>query len=179
MDELPGRHRVFIDSATASGGGEALLYANNLYNMNQQAYSIDASDLAMIVCLRHFSTPFAYNDAMWEKYGAVFSNIIQFSDPNTGGAPSANLFNSPDYGLALPNMGSTLDSLITRGLQFGVCNFATTFFAGQVAEAAGTSVEDTYDELVANAIPNSHFVSAGVVATTRSQEYGYSLLHAG
>ena len=76
-------------------------------------------------------------------------------------------------------MGSTLDSLITRGLQFGVCNFATTFFAGQVAEAAGTSAEDTYDELVANAIPNSHFVSAGVVATTRSQEYGYSLLHAG
>src|SRR5437762_5794299 len=34
MDELKGQHRVFIDSATPSGGAEALLYANNLYMAN-------------------------------------------------------------------------------------------------------------------------------------------------
>src|SRR5438309_1866438 len=35
MDELKGQHRVFIDSSTASGGAEALLYANNLYMANE------------------------------------------------------------------------------------------------------------------------------------------------
>ena len=33
-------------------------------------------------------------------------------------------------------------------------------------------------EFVANLIPNSHLVAAGVVAVNRSQEYGYTLLTA-
>ena len=179
MDELPGQHRVFIDSATAGGGGEALLYANNLFVMNQEAYDLSADDVAIVVCLRHFSTPFAFGDTIWEQYGEVFSNIIQFTDPNTGQAPTRNLFNADGFGPALPNVGNTIDALAGRGAQFAVCNFATTFFAGQVATAAGISADDAYRQLVASAVPNSHFVSAGVVATTRSQEYGYSLLHAG
>jgi len=179
MGQVPGQHRVFIDSATAAGGGEVLLYGNNLFVMNEQAYGLASDQVAIIGCFRHFSTPFAYNDTIWQKYGSVFSNIIGFSDPNTGGAPTANLFNSADYGFALPNAGNTIDALAAKGMQFAVCNFATTFFAGQVAASAGITAEAAYDELVANAIPNAHFVSAGVVATTRSQEYGYSLLYAG
>ncbi len=94
LGELAGQHRIFIDSATATGGAEALLYANNLYTANQGAYDLDPADLAMVVCLRHFSTPFAYSDPVWEKYGKVFSNVMQFVDPNTGIAPSSNLMNS-------------------------------------------------------------------------------------
>ena len=180
LGEFAGQHRIFIDSATATGGAEALLYANNLYTANQGAYDLDPADLAMVVCLRHFSTPFAYSDAVWEKYGKVFSNVMQFVDPNTGIAPSSNLMNSTDaYGFALPNVGNTIDSLLERGTQFAVCNAATQFFAGQVSQAAGIGSDEAYDELVASAIPNSRFVSAGVVAVTRAQEYGYSLLYAG
>lgn len=58
MDELGGKHRVFIDSATAAGGGAAMLYANNLYGAQENAYAGSDSDLAMIICFRHFSTPF-------------------------------------------------------------------------------------------------------------------------
>jgi hypothetical protein len=179
MDELKGQHRVFVDSSTPSGGAEALLYANNLYMSNEEGYSLKPADLALIVCLRHFSTPFGYNDAAWKKYGNAFSSIMQFKDPKTALPPTSNLMNSADYGFALPNLGTTLSSLVQRGTQFAICNLATNFFATQIAQGAGASKDAVYKELVASAIPNSHFVAAGVLAVTRAQEYNYSLLTAG
>ena len=45
--------------------------------------------------------------------------------------------------------------------------------------ARQTSQETTavLAELVANLIPNGHMVSAGVMAITRAQEYGYSFMY--
>ena len=179
MDELKGQHRIFIDSSTASGGAEAILYANNLYMASESGYSLKPADLAIIVCLRHFATPFAYNDAAWKKYGKAFANIMQFKDPKTGLPPSSNLMNSADYGFALPNLGVTLKSLIERGTRFAICDLATNVFAGQIAQDTGATKDSVYKELVASAIPNGHFVAAGVIAVTRAQEYDYSLLTAG
>lgn len=178
MDELPGQHRVFIDSATAHGGAEALLYGNNIYGAQESAYSGGPEDFAMVICFRHFSTPFGYNDAVWEKYGEGFNQLIQFPDPNTGQAPKINLMNSTTHP-GLPNFGNTIDSHVAKNTQFAICNNATNFIAGQLAAASGGSADDIYKELVAGAIPNSRFVSAGVMALTRAQEYGYSLLYAG
>jgi hypothetical protein len=53
---------------------------------------------------------------------------------------------------------------------------ATHFFAGQIAMATKGNADAVYKELVANTIPNSHMVAAGVVAVNRAQEYGFSLL---
>lgn len=178
FDELPGGHRVFIDSAYPLGGAEALLYANNLYDAQERAYAGGAADYAMVVCFRHFSTPFGYVDAVWEKYGEGFDELMQYPDPATGQAPRINLMNSPDHP-TLPNFGFTIDSHVERGTQFAICDAATRFIAGHLANGAGTSADDVYEELVAGAIPNSRFVSAGVIAMTRAQEYGYSLLYAG
>lgn len=179
LDELPGQHRVFIDSATAFGAGEAVLYANNLYQANQSAYSIDASDLAIVVCFRHFATVFAYNDAMWAKYGEQLSSLASFTDPKSEAPATANLLDAGDYGMSLSNMGNTITAQVERGAQFAVCQAATRFFSRNIAQATGGTADDVYEELVANAVPNSHFVSAGVIAMTRAQEYGYSLLYAG
>jgi hypothetical protein len=46
------------------------------------------------------------------------------------------------------------------------------------ASATGGNADAVVKELMANAIANSHFVPAGVVAVTRAQERGYSLLRA-
>jgi intracellular sulfur oxidation DsrE/DsrF family protein len=178
MDELPGQHRIFVDSATASGGAEALLYTNNLYNAQENAYSGSAADFALVVCFRHLSTPFGYNDDVWSKYGAVFQNVMNFQDPDTGGAPTRNLMNSADH-TNLPNFGNTIGALVARGTQVAICNAATQFMAQQIANASGESADSVYEELVAGAVPGSRFVSAGVMALTRAQEYGYSLLYAG
>lgn len=179
MDELKGQHRIFIDSSTPSGGSAALLYANNLYMANETGYSLKPADLAIVVCMRHFATPLAYNDDAWKKYGKQFSGMMEFKDPKTGMPPSTNLMNSADYGLSLPNFGVTISSLVQRGTRFAICDMATNFIAMQIAQAMGTSKDAVYKELVASAIPSSRFVPAGVVATTRAQEYNYSLLVAG
>jgi hypothetical protein len=178
LDEQPGSHRVFVDSSTALGGAEALLYANNILTAHVNAYSGSTDDYAMVICLRHASTPFGYTDAVWEKYGEIFNQFMQFPDPATGAAPTVNLMNTANRS-DLPNIGNTIDVLGSRGASFAICDNATRFFSGQIASRTNAAFEDVYDELVDSAIANSRFVSAGVVALTRAQEYGYSLLNAG
>lgn len=173
LDQVEGGHRIFIDSATADGAGNALLYANNLFQAHTSAYDGDASDLDIVVCFRHFSTPFGYNDAVWEKYGDAINAITRV--PGTDAAPETNPFNS-----AIPNYGGvTIASVAARGARFAICENATQFFSRQLAAATGSSPGDILEELKAGAIDDSRFVSAGVIALTRAQEYGYSLLYAG
>jgi hypothetical protein len=178
LNEVPGTHRSFIDAATVNGAGEAVLYANNLYVANKDGYGLAERDVAVVVCLRHFATAFAFNDAVWAKYAGIMSHLLGFTDPMTKQPATKNLLNSPDYGMALPSLGNTIPSVTARGTRFAVCDMATHFFAGQVAQASGGDAATVYKELVANRIPESHMVAAGVVAVNRAQEYGYTLLTA-
>ena len=166
MDRSGAIHRVFVDSSTMSGGATALRYANNIISSHVEAYEGAVSDYAMIVCFRHASTPLAFDEAVWEKYGALFNRD---ADP----APKTNPMNTPSSA----NGQNTIASLGEIGVQFVICNRATRVYAGMLASATGASADAVYEELVAGAIPNSRFVPAGVLAATRSQEYGYSLLY--
>ena len=177
LDAVPGKHRTFIDAATARGAAEAMLYANNLYESNKTGYSLAERDIVVVACLRHFATAFAFNNTIWAKYGKLMSTMLDFTDPKTKEAPSTNLLFSADYGMALPNLGNTIDSVVKRGTRFAVCDMATHFFAAQVAMMSNQGPDAVYKELVANTIPNSHMVAAGVLAVNRAQEYGYTLLN--
>ena len=180
MDQRSGTHRVFIDAATPNGAGEAILYANNLYNANKAAYAGGAdADFAMVVCFRHFATAFAFTDPVWAKYGKPMGTMLNFVDPKTKQTPSTNLYNVPGYALALPNLGTTIDAVTRRGAYFAVCDTATHFIAAQLANAISGDAAAIYKDLSTNLIPNSRLVSAGVMAVTRAQEHGYSLLYAG
>jgi intracellular sulfur oxidation DsrE/DsrF family protein len=179
LDAPKAGHRIVIDSSTPEGAGSALLYAANNFAANKAGYNLDPPALAIVVVLRHFSTPFGYTDAIWEKYGAAFSELANFKDPNKKTAPLTNLYNSADYGLSLPNFGSTIPSLVEKNVQFAVCNMATHFVAGAIAEKTKGDADAIYRELTAGLIPNAHLVAAGVVAVNRAQEHGYSLLSAG
>ena len=178
LNQLPGRHRTFIDCATVNGAGEGMLYANNLYVANKSGYQLNENDVAVVVCLRHFATVFAYTDAIWGKYGKAMSDLVQFVDPKTKQAPSTNLLNSADYGMSMPNFGNSIPSVVKRGTHFAVCDMATHFISGQVAMAVKANPDALYKEFASSLIPNSHLVAAGVLATNRAQEYGYTLLTA-
>ena len=178
LNQLKGRHRTIVDCASVTGAGEGILYANNLYVANRNGYKLDESDVAVVVCLRHFATVFAYDDPVWSKYGKAISNLVQFTDPKTKQAPTTNVLNSADYGLMLPSFGNTIASVVKRGTHFAVCEMATRFIAGQVATAEKADSQLVYKDFVSNLIPNSHMVAAGVVAVNRAQEVGYTLLTA-
>ena len=179
LDAPKGAHRVVIDSSTAEAGGAALLYAGNTFAANKAGYNLDPPDLAVVVVLRHLSTPFGYTDAIWAKYGAIFSEVGNFKDPKTKAAPTTNLYNSGDYGLMLPNFGNTIPSLVQKNVQFAICNMATHFIAGVIAENTKGNADAIYQELSSGLIPNARLVAAGVLAVNRAQEHGYTLLSAG
>ena len=107
LDQLPGRHRLLLDTTTANGFGSALLYANNFLNSSQTGYGLKDSDSAVVIVVRHFATVFAYNDAIWTKYGATISQRINFNDPQTQQPAKINVYNSASHGAALPSLGNT------------------------------------------------------------------------
>lgn len=176
MDANSAGHRIFLDSSTSSGGVTAFNYASNILVGHAEGYDdTSESDIAIIICFRHGSTPLGYNDAMWEKYGTQFSRMLSLNDRDTDGPFAINPMNqsAQDFG----NRGNTIDSLIARGVSYAICRKATRSFSGSLARATGGDADMINTELLANNVPNSRYVPAGVVAATRSQEYGYSLLY--
>lgn len=174
--EMPGKHRLVFDTTKGDGLGDALLFAGNFIRVNQADYGVPSSDLAVVIVVRHQSTPFAYNDAMWAKYGVQISARLKLEDPKTKAAPKINMYNSADYGEQLPNRGATMDSVIKQGVHFAVCSSATRALAGTIARATGGKADEINAELIANLLSNARMVPAGIVAVNRAQERGYSLV---
>jgi len=179
MDEVPGQHRLLLDTTTANGIGSALLYANNFLISSQAGYGLKDADSAVVIVVRHFSTVFAYNDAMWAKYGAIISQRINFNDPQTQKPATINVYNSASHVAALPSLGNTLDSVLKRGVHLAVCQMATRVFAGGLAQATGGTADAVYNEVVGNLVANAHMVPSGIVALSRAQERGYTFASVG
>lgn len=165
MDALPGDHRVFIDTDNVAGGTNALRYALNIINAHINAYEGKQEDMAIVICYRHASTTLGYNDAMWQKYGSTFTRLSRL--PVEEGAPVATT----------NAQTATITDMASKGVQFAVCNSATTMLSGLIAREAGIDAATVHAELAANLIPNARLVPAGVMALTRAQEYGYSFLY--
>jgi intracellular sulfur oxidation DsrE/DsrF family protein len=162
MDQLPGKHRMVIDTTSNTKFSDSLLFANNFLTANRTDYGLQNSDIAIIVVARHISTAFGYNDAMWAKYGAQLGPASQLDasakvNPRIAGA----------FGV---------DALAKIGVQFAICAMATRRIAGQVAQATGGNADTINAELIANLVPNGHMVSAGIIAVSRAQERGYTLV---
>ncbi|OLD71695.1 MAG: hypothetical protein AUI45_00910 [Acidobacteria bacterium 13_1_40CM_2_56_11] len=176
LDRVPGKHRLVFDATMPEGFGYALLYTGNYFIANHEGYGLQDSDLAVVIVARHFATPFAFNDLMWNKYGTAISRLANFTDPKTKQAATTNLYNLPDHGL--PNRSATIEGLIKRGVQFAVCQMATRQLAEPLATAVGGNAESVFKELSANLVANSRLVPAGIVAVNRAQERGYAFVNA-
>jgi intracellular sulfur oxidation DsrE/DsrF family protein len=176
LDKPGTKHRLVFDTTTPDGFGEALAFAGNYIRVNQTDYGVGNNELAVVIIVRHRSTPFGYNDAIWAKYGTALAAQAKFEDPKSKAAPKANVYNSEDYGNLLPNRNVTLDALFKQGVQLGVCSVATRAYAATVAATVGGNVDTINSELIANLAGNSRMVPAGIVAVNRAQEHGYSLV---
>ena len=167
FDELPGQHRILLDSFMAPRFPEVVQFAGNTFSANKSDYGLTEKDLAVIMVVRHQTAPFAFNDAMWAKYGKAFSTRMEWVDPKTKEAPTTNLYNRQ------------LTNLIKQGMQLAVCSLTTRAYTRILAQQTGQTAEDLWKELTSNTLGNAHFVPAGVVAVTRGQERGYRLVSVG
>lgn len=175
--EMPGRHRLVFDATSAEGAALSLFYARNYIGVNKSAYGVEQSQLATIMILRHMGTVFAYTDAMWAKYGKVFSNMASFTDPKTKQAPTRNLFDAKNVGPGLANAGATMSDLAGMGVHFAVCGAATAHIASMIAGQTKGNAKEINEELASNLVPNGRIVPAGIVALNRAQERGYAVAY--
>jgi intracellular sulfur oxidation DsrE/DsrF family protein len=167
FDELPGTHRVIFDTWTPARFPDSLQFAGNIYRANKDGYGLTEKDLAVIIVVRHNTAPFAFNDAMWAKYGKAFSRRMDWTDPKTQEPPAVNLYNRQ------------LTNFIKQGLHLAVCNLTTRAYTQIIARETQRPDDEVYKELTSNTVGNAHFVPAGVVAATRAQERGYSIISIG
>ena len=174
-DKIPGVHRFLFDTSSADSMGWAMQFATNYFTANQQAYGLKESDLAVIIVARHKSTSFAYNDAIWAKYGKQLSEQSEFTDPKTKEPPKVNVYTGMNDSTA---QAGRMDALIKKGVQFAVCQTSTRGIAGRIAKANGADTDAIVKEIYANLIPNSHLVPAGILAVNRAQEHGFSFIYA-
>jgi hypothetical protein len=167
MDSLPTAHRMVFDAFTAAGLDDVSHYASNVFMANHTGYGLESRDVGVILILRHNATPYAFNDAMWAKYGGAFA-----AEPKPGDTAKA-----PNTNTALGGEG--LDALSALGAHFGVCGMATRRFAGLAARSSGSTADAVVEELGRNLIRNAHLTPAGIVAVGRAQERGFAFGYAG
>jgi hypothetical protein len=177
LDRIPGKHRMVFDTTSPEGFGSALLFGNNSFETNKNAYGLEYSDLAIVIVARHNSTAFAFNDAIWSKYGRILAQRLNFNDPRTKEAPDKNIYNATGYGIMLTSLGITADSVLKRGAHLAVCRLATRAVAGFIASATSGPVDKINEELIANTLSNAHMVPAGIVTLNRAQERGYTFAY--
>ena len=132
LDELPGQHRLLLDTTSATGFGNALLYANNFLNSSQADYGLKDADSTVVIVARHLATVFGYNDAIWAKFRAMLSQRVNFTNPQTQKPATINVYNSTSHSAALASLGITLDAVIKRGSSFRGVSDGNSTLRGRV-----------------------------------------------
>jgi intracellular sulfur oxidation DsrE/DsrF family protein len=167
LDANNAKHRVILDTWNPEHFPDALQFAGNIVETNKTDYDIPAAELTVVIVTRHRTTPFAFNDAMWAKYGKAYSTQMAWSDPNSKEAPAANPYTR------------RLTALAAQGITLAICNRTTRAYSGNAARQAGADADTVRKEMMANTVIAGHFVPAGVVAVTRAQERGYANISIG
>ncbi len=176
-DQLPGKHRLFVDSTTIPEAANALGFAWNFLHSSQAGYNLKDSDQAVVVCLRHFSTELAFSNDVWSRYEALGRE--KYAHPETGKhVKGTNVFRVGARRGAETVDTVTLDALAARGVHFAVCGLATRALAGRLAGqgASRDRVGQVMDELVKSVPATAHVMASGVLAAQRAGEYGYTIL---
>jgi intracellular sulfur oxidation DsrE/DsrF family protein len=167
FDELPARHRAVFDTWLADHFSEAVAFASNWLRVNKDEYGLTEKDLGLVLVVRHGTGPFAFNEAIWTKYGKSFTAHMSAADVKAHPNPTTNVY------------AARLTALIKQGMHIAVCNLTTRAYSRMLAEEGGGDADTVYKELTANTLGSAHFVPAGIVALTRAQERGFSLVCVG
>ena len=135
FDQVPGKHRLFFDVLTPQGTSDAQGFAGNYFDGSKNGYGLENAEVALVICLRHMSTPLAFGNAFWAKYGAILGESLKLTDAKTGQPPAVNTH------------WTALEGLVKRGVHFAVCDLASHRFAGLVARRTDGSADEVYKEM--------------------------------
>jgi len=171
---MHGPNKAIFDCTNTPSAASGVMFARNLMKFSTEKLGTRDADMSVVVCFRHFATPFGYNDAMWAKYPQM-ADMLQADDPATKKRAMRNwLLHVPVEG----QEGANLPGLLGHGASFAICGAATDFVAGQLAGPGGDA-KAIAAELAHNLVPGGRLVVAGIVAVQRAQKAGFAYTYAG
>ncbi len=174
LDGVKGKHRQVLDAVSVNNG-MSLVWSMVFLNSHNQVGKLKDDDLSAVTVLRHDAIPIAYGDPIWKKY--KLGEAFDVMDPATKKPAERNPFFHPKKGeLIVPGM--EVETLLGRGVIFGVCNLATTIMSGIRADAVGVPKADAYEEWVAALIPGMTLLPSGIWGVNNAQEHGCSYAYA-
>ena len=97
FDQIPGKHRLFFDAVSPDGAAAAIRFANNFFTANKTGYGLEQADVAVVICLRHRATQFAFTDAIWAKHGAAAPEPDNRAPARNGGPLGAGCLGNGVY----------------------------------------------------------------------------------
>lgn len=172
VGRLTARHRGVFDSPdieenSTAGFSQASRYIQGM----RDALGAGPGDVQTVIVVRHKSVPFAFNDAMWEKYGIGEQTKVKSGDAwatknlvaHGRQAGGANANDRPQ---------GNIDWLVAHGHIVLACDLATQGFAGQLAAKTNGTMRTIYEDLKANLVPGVILQPNGVYAVHRAQEAG-------
>jgi len=122
-----------------------------------------------VIVVRHKSIPFAFNDAMWEKYKIGEEIKVKQGDAWATKNPGAH----PRTGNASGDRPqSNMEWLLSHGHFVLGCDLATQGFATTLAQKHNSTMQTVYQELKANLVPGLILQPNGIYAVLRAQEAG-------
>ena len=175
LNSIKGKYKQVYD-AVEPNNGFSLIWAHVFLLTGTAAYGLPESDLGVVIVHRHSAIPIAFKDSMWAKY--KFGEFFKINDNGTKAPAVRNVFANIKEG-DLPFPEAAVEKLVARGVRFGVCNMAITFYSMMFAQQMGMKAEDIKADWIANVLPGYTVVPSGVVAVNGAQSKGCSYCYAG
>ncbi len=187
FSKLKGSHRVVYD-ATQPHAVFPFAWPKVFLLTNEQTGS-PASDCGVVVVLRHDAICYAFQDAMWAKYGFAeafhakdHGPAFQAADAATATMTRNPFWNTKPGDFKIPGIGAVeigIKELQASGVMFCVCTAAMTVYSTVIAGRMSLKPEDVMAEWKANLIPGIQMVPSGVWALGRAQELKCAYIFAG
>lgn len=179
FNDIKGKHKVVFD---ATRPHEILPFAwPRVFLLTNAATGTPEAENSVVVVLRHYAIPYAFEDRIWEKY--KFGDVVKADDPATGKPAIRNPFAKPKPGdFKVPGVGNVaigINELQASGVKFCVCDVAMTVMANTLGPMMNLKAEDVKKDWQAGLLPGIQVVPSGVWALGRAQEKGCSYIFAG
>lgn len=187
FDKVKGSHRVVYDVPRPH---EVMPFVwPRVFLITNEHTGSPAADCGVVVVLRHDGICYAFDDAMWAKYG--FGEVFKANE--LGGAFQAadaatatrtrNPFLSTKAGdFQVPGVGAVdigIKDLMASGVMFCVCEAAMTVYSTILANKTGQEPAAVLKEWTEHLIPGIQRVPSGVWALGRAQEHKCAYVFAG
>jgi len=175
LNKMTGKHKMLYD-VPEPNSGFGFAWARIFLNTTNETYGTTDAENTVVIVLRHNAIPFGMKSDMWPKY--KLGEAFKINDAATNAAAARNPFAYVKPG-DLPFPGMAVDELVAKGVLFGICNMALTFYSAQMAKKTAMQAETIKKDWVANLLPGVQVVPSGVIAINRAQEKGCAYCFAG